>query len=698
MKFIMFKIFKKIIEYPLKKTIPVFTITGIITTFVLLFILLLHLINHLYEIHIINQIEFYKKYLSKTLAKEKLLEKEIISDLIFIQDTLNTEAIFIIDIQTKKIIFSTESYFINNEIKILDFTNYYYLKDLITQESITTYHTNLVLSLNENLFKIRNRYIYVYYKPENNWKILLIYHKDISNLIMNRELISEIMIILAIPIIPFITFYAFYNLYFRTRIQNILDFTKEISKNNFDSRIPIEGKDEISHISSFLNLIIDKIEELLLFDSLTNVYNRYGFEILVNNILKRVNSGVIFFMDLDGFKYINESFGHNIGDIALKIISERLRSICEKNPLGIKIILGRIGGDEFALFFSTKLNYNNYLDIQIFAIKVIEIISEKITINEMDLNLGISIGIAIYPKDGKSLNELLTNSDLAMYHSKYTSKNTFHFYDKTIKELYEQKNLLRNSLSSIFKNKNLEEHFYIVYQPIFSIKENKITHLEALARFKHSKINSEPSIFIPLLEELNFMEEFGYYILEKCLIDFSEIKNYGIHQLSINLSISQLKSGYFFLKVKQFIKDFSIFPENIIFEITETNFMKEPNQIINTINSLYDAGFSFALDDFGTGYSSLQYIKDLPIQYIKIDKIFIKDILLNEKSYNIFKSLVNLIRSLNLKIIVEGVQDINSFKILQELDCDYAQGYLISKPLEKHNLIKLIEKNSIRIL
>lgn len=695
----MFKIFKKIIEYPLKRTIPIFTTIGIIITFVILFILLLHFLNHLYEMYIINQIEFYKKYLSKTLTKEQLLEKEIISDIIFIHNTFNTEEIFVINIKTKKIIFSTDSYYTNNDIKILDFTKYHDLIDLIsTPDIIPTYHTNLTLSSNENLFKIQNRYIYVYHNPENNWKIFLIYNKDISNFIINREIIPKIIMILIISVIPFLTFYGFYKLYFKTRIENILNFIKEISKNNFDLRIPIEGKDEISYISSFLNQIIDKIENFLLFDSLTKVYNRYGFELLVNKILKKIDSGVIFFMDLDGFKYINESFGHNIGDIALKIVSERLRSICEKNPLGIKIILGRIGGDEFALFFSSKLDYKNYLDIQIFAMKVIEIISEKIKINEMDLNLGISIGIAIYPKDGKSLNELLTNSDLAMYHSKYTSKNTFHFFDKNIKELYEEKNLLRNSLISIFKNKNLQEHFYIVYQPIISIKENKISHLEVLARFNHSKINSDPSKFIPLLEELNFIEEFGYYIIEKSLIDFSEIKNYGIDKISINLSVNQLKSGRFFNNLKQLIKNFSVFPENIIFEITETSFMKEPNRIINAINSLYDASFSFALDDFGTGYSSLQYIKDLPIEYIKIDKIFVKDIFLNEKSYNIFKSFVNLSKSLNLKTIAEGVQDVNSFKILQELDCDYAQGYLISKPLEKKDLIKFIIKNNIKIL
>lgn len=295
------------------------------------------------------------------------------------------------------------------------------------------------------------------------------------------------------------------------------------------------------------------------------------------------------------------------------------------------------------------------------------------------------------------MNELLTNGDLAMHHSKYISKNIFSFYDNNIKEIYEQKNLLRNIFSSIFKNKKIEEHFYIVYQPIFSLMEDKISYVEVLTRFKHSQIKSEPSIFIPLIEEMNLIEELGYYIIERCFDDYKDLKNYSIIKLSINLSVKQLNNINFYKHIKQLINNFSILSQNIVFEITETSFMKEPQKALKTINSLSDLGFFFALDDFGTGYSSLQYLKEIPLKIIKIDKTLIQDIATHRKSLIILESLVNLFKSLNLEVIAEGVQDIHTFRILKDLSFDYVQGFLISPPLEKENLIKLIEKNSYKI-
>ncbi|MFN3603949.1 MAG: EAL domain-containing protein [Leptonema sp. (in: bacteria)] len=690
---------KKITDYPLRFLIPFFNLLGVFFSLFIFSILFTKIIYKIYQNNFINQVGIYKNSLAKVINKKQVFdkEKEIFEELSFLHSSFDTKAIFVINSLTNQILYSTEIFYLYKDIKFLEFTSYNFILDFFDPNHKHPYQTQLA-SLQEDLFHIKNHYIYIFDYPQLNWKIVLIHEKNFIDFFLKQNIYLILLMIFIHILFPFLFVNFIYNHYYKKRFQNILSFSEEIKNKNFNVRIPIEGKDEISYISSFLNNLVENIEKLIFYDSLTKVYNRFGFEFLGNQILKKVKSCVIFFMDLDGFKNVNESFGHDIGDIALKIISNRLNSLCENNPLGVKILLGRIGGDEFALLFSTKLDYRNYLDIQIFATKIIEEVSQKITINEIDINLGISIGIAIYPKDGKSLNELLTNSDLAMYHSKNTTKNTYHFFSESIKKTYEQKNLLRNILVSIIKNKIIEKHFYLVYQPIYSLKENKITHIEALIRFRHDEIYAEPSFFIPLLEELNFIEEIGNYVIEKSLNDYLEIKNFWDYKISINLSLMQLKSNQFFNSLKKTLTYLSIEPEKIIFEITESVFIKDPDSIIKAINSLVDFGISFALDDFGTGYSSLHYLKSFPIQYIKIDKSFLLNIINDEKSYILLRSLFDLSKTINCKVIAEGVQDISTFNILKELNCDYVQGYLISKPLEKKELITFLTKYSDKII
>lgn len=683
---------KKITNYPIRFSIPVLITITISISLVFAIIFFLNILKNITENQIQKQNQIYKFYITKNIQTEN----EFFDTLLLLHNSLDTKAFFIIHTQTNKILFSNETYYINKDIKFLQLTSYNFVYELLQSNSNNRYQT--YLNLSENLIKKNENYIYIISKPELYWKFVFIYKFSILNFLLNQNLILTFSSFLIVLVFPFVLINLLYKYYFKKRIQNIIYFTEEIKKTNFQVRIPVQGKDEISYISSFLNHLAEIIEKLIFFDSLTEVLNRNGFEFNVNLILKKVQSGVFFFMDLDGFKYVNETFGHNIGNIALKIISKRICSLCEKNSFGGKIIFGRIGGDEFAIFFSTKIDYINYLNIQLFANKIIEVVSEKISINELDIILGISIGIAIYPKDGKSLGELLTNSDLAMHHSKNTIKNSFAFYDLFIKETYEQKNILRNALLTILKKNILKDHFYIVYQPIYSLKEEKITSTEVLLRFKHDSIKSEPSMFIPLLEELNLMKNIDNYVIEKSFADFDDLKKYSITKLSINLSISQLRSDDFYKNIKQLLSSFSIQPQNIIFEITETSFMKEPDKILKIINSLNDLGFSFALDDFGTGYSSLQYLKEIPIKNLKIDKTFIKDISYNKKSLNIIKALLKMSKSLNLEITAEGVEDFSTFTTLKNLEFDYVQGFFISPPLELGNFIKLIKKNNYQKL
>jgi len=694
------RLFRFLINYKIKYLIPVLLSVGVIITSVGILFTIYFFVSSAIERQISNGMQYHRNIILYLLDKNpQILKKHPYDTTDIINDELlfysnNLYQIFLLNKIDHKVLMSNYSIFIykdfNEILKQYKKISPFEWKDILNAKSYVQQHNK------KSIYNFRNNYFYV--EEFNKDYLLIIYYNfNWFDLFNYKNFLLLLLVFILLIFLPFLFFFYFYKKFYETRIDSLLNGIEKISDGELTTIIPIIGNDEISKISSFVNEMKEQLKDIIYKDSLTDILNRKGFEYFCNKYFNPKKEYAMFFMDLDGFKYINETYGHDVGDKALQVASYRLKKICESNLINTKIILGRIGGDEFAIFIDLSNLKEPYVDLQKFAFKIIEEISQKIEVQNLSFNIGISIGISIYPKNGSNLNELITHADLAMYQVKYSTKNSYYFFDNRIKSQYEQKNLLRNELIKIFRNNQLEDHFYLVFQPIYNLKLKKINHLEVLLRFQHESIQASPNLIIPILEELNFITEMGNFVIGRSLNDFIQIKNMIEDELKlcINISTKQILDKNFYKYIVSIYKDFSkynIKNDQIIFEITESTFINDPLRAIRIINSLNDMGFEFAIDDFGTGYSSLSYLKTLPIKYIKIDKSFSEDIAINPKTEVVVRSIISLAHSLNLFTIVEGVEDILTIRKIKELNGDYVQGFILTNPLIKEELIDFIKE------
>ncbi len=698
------KIIRILINYKIKFLVPFLLSIGMVVTSIgIIFVLYFftkNTLEHQIKESIHNQrnivLEIYKNQPEFLFSNKRELKENFYREMYL--STNHFYYIFIIDPINKNVLFSNYDYFTN---KIFDqILNYYYNKTLsIEWKDILIAKSNLENSNKKIVFNKNHYFLYVEELSKDHWLIIL-YNFNWFDIFNIKNITILFLIFSVIVFAPFIFFMYTYKKIYQTRIDLLIDGVERISRGDLAKPIPLIGNDEISLISYYINDMRSQLKEVIFEDSLTKILNRRGFEYFASLMLNHKRKYAIFFMDLDGFKFINETYGHKIGDEALRIISKRFLLLIESKIIPSKILLGRIGGDEFAMMIDLSPLSDPYIDLQIFALKIIDEVSKKLEIQPYVFHLGVSIGIAIYPEHGSDLDTLLTHADLAMYQIKYSTKNSYYFFDNNLKSLYEEKNLLRNELIAIFRNQKFKEYFYLVYQPIYNLKLKRVSHLEVLLRFHHPNMNATPTDFIPLLEELNYITEIGNFIIEKSILDLAELQNNVDYELkiSINISTKQITDKNFYKTIINQYKDLSQYNlknHQIIFEITESIFFPNSTKALRMINSLSDLGFLFALDDFGTGYSALAYLKDMPLKYIKIDKRFCSDIVVNPRSQLIVRNIINLAHLLQMQTIVEGVEDLITMKKLIELGADYIQGYYISKPLKKEELIAFIKENAI---
>lgn len=415
----------------------------------------------------------------------------------------------------------------------------------------------------------------------------------------------------------------------------------------------------------------EKVEFLAYHDSLTLLLNRRALQRDMNEILNdsRIYNKkfVILFIDLDGFKFINDGLGHDIGDILLKEIAYRF-----KNTLAQKHSVYRLGGDEFSIVFE----YENEKEIEEAAKRIIKKVNEKISINKHSLHVGCSIGIAKYPLDGDDFSTLMKHSDTAMYKAKQNGKNRYEFYTKELTNIVSKRFEIEQALPIGLKN----GEFYVVYQPKYSLKHDKIFSVEALLRWDSSILGAvSPDKFIPIAEEIGFIYELGFFVFRKACEDFEFLKEkLDLKMISINVSVVQLMQEDFMCKIEDIIKEYSINPSEIGIELTETYLIKNIKEISEILVAMRKLGFKILIDDFGTGYSSLKYLQQLPIDILKIDKSFIDNI--SADNCDIIKAIVAISKSFDFMTIAEGVETKEQANILKDLDVDVAQGYLYSKP------------------
>lgn len=428
----------------------------------------------------------------------------------------------------------------------------------------------------------------------------------------------------------------------------------------------------------------EKIYNLAYFDPITSLPNRTYFVEKVNNKFNEpdnpISNFAILYLDVDHFKSINDTLGHNVGDYLLKLLAERLSKLIKKGD-----ILARAGGDEFYILVN---DYKDIKEITKLADEILDDFRHPYAVRDYTLYLTTSIGIATFPDAGTDAYTLIKNADLALYKSKELGGNAYYIYGEEIKSEGLERMMLLSQLRYAIENNEL----VLYYQPQVDIATGKIRGVEALVRWHHpEKGLLYPDKFIPLAEESGYIIKMGEWILRKACMDGREWQDKGLDiKVSVNISSKQFQQYNFVDKVKGIINETGLNPQNLILEITETIAISNVKHTIEVLNKLRNLGIAVAIDDFGTGYSSLSYLNEMNVNELKIDKFFIRDIETNKKNKLISNTIILLAKQLGMMVIAEGVENYKQLSILKEMKCDIAQGYHFSKPVEKWKIDEMI--------
>ncbi|QQX79084.1 EAL domain-containing protein [Shewanella sp. KX20019] len=435
----------------------------------------------------------------------------------------------------------------------------------------------------------------------------------------------------------------------------------------------------------------DIIHHQAKFDPLTKLANRpHLFEKIEQQInLSKLGSSAGFsfiLMDLDNFKQINDSLGHELGDKVLTQVADRIKSC-----LGERDILGRLGGDEFALIIPDEVRPEVIANI---AMQLNEVISKEYQLySHQRVFTQLSAGIACFPQDAGNLEQLLNCADQALFSAKKSGRNQFHFFTEQMQSDAERTAKLNIALKLAIENNAFELH----YQPIVCAKQHKILHVEALVRWRHEGRLVRPDEFIPAAEASGLIIELGRWVRFEAMKTLLELEALGLDiGMSINVSTFEFWSHDLQGSLISSIADMgnkmcpSGFPfHKLTLEITESLLMKEQVHLIKSLSQLQELGIRIAIDDFGTGYSSLSYLSDFPVEIIKIDKSFIRDVN-DKKQATLVTAVVALSKALNLKVTVEGVESHLQLAFVNEKEIDFIQGYFFHKPLEKQKLLEVL--------
>ncbi len=422
-------------------------------------------------------------------------------------------------------------------------------------------------------------------------------------------------------------------------------------------------------------------------DALTELPNRVLFsDRLEQGIAKAKRHKTVlalFFIDLDKFKNINDSLGHSVGDKVLKAVAKRLGTIIRKEDT-----LARLSGDEFTIIMEELIHPEN---ATLLAEKVLGVLAEPMQINEHILYISGSIGISLYPRDAIDAEHLLKYADTAMYKAKEEGRNTIQFYSSEMTKLALEHMVMKTSLRQAIDN----EEFVIYYQPQMNSCTNILVGIEALVRWKHPSMGFlPPDRFIPLAEETGMIVEIDRWVMRTAMKQVSAWYKRGLNpgMLALNLSIKQLEGDGFLQEIESSIKAYDFKAEWLELEITEGQMMKKPEEVIVKLDQINTLGIGISIDDFGTGYSSLSLLKRLPINRLKIDRSFIKDIPGDEEDMAIVKAIIALSGSLKLDLIAEGVETSEQRDFLIDHGCINIQGYYYSHPLPVDEMTVMLSK------
>ncbi|MGC7930721.1 putative bifunctional diguanylate cyclase/phosphodiesterase [Lysinibacillus sp. VIII_CA] len=434
-------------------------------------------------------------------------------------------------------------------------------------------------------------------------------------------------------------------------------------------------------------IVENELEKRLLTDSLTEVSNRFAYIERMDNLLESTSAishsvqHAVYFLDLDRFKQINDTLGHAVGDSILIEVAKRLKQLLKN-----KDIIARYGGDEFVI---TLTNVKNVKEAAKFAEQIISNIEKPMMINGQEVFISTSIGVSVYPVDGRNTEELINCADRAMTYSKKNGLNGYSFYFDELQTDAQRVLLLDSELRRAIDNREFELHF----QPKICMNNEQIQGLEALVRWNNERLGFvSPGEFIPYAEETGLIIPLSEVILEKACEAVIQMQKYGWKiPVAINISSIHFKQHNFLDSIQTILERYNMPANNFEIEVTERTVMNSANETVSKLVRLKQLGFKISIDDFGTGYSSLSYLVRFPLDCLKIDRSFIQHIGSLDEKQAVVDAIIQMSHRLKMKVVAEGVEQAQQVDILRKMNCDIIQGYYYSKPLPLNDLMEFME-------
>ncbi|WP_426237904.1 putative bifunctional diguanylate cyclase/phosphodiesterase [Pseudomonas sp. TWP3-2] len=449
--------------------------------------------------------------------------------------------------------------------------------------------------------------------------------------------------------------------------------------------------DDLRRVNALLSQLDQarmSLQHVANYDALTNLINRRGFnQIFAEKLSQKTSEGgmlAVMFLDIDHFKRINDSLGHDAGDELLKVIAQQIKG----SVRGHEDVVARFGGDEFCILIGLR----DREEARNLAQRIMLKMKEPIELAGRRMVMTTSIGISLFPEDGSTCDELLKHADLALYQSKGAGRNGVHFFDSTLKNRASQELQIEEELRQALREEN---GLMLYYQPIFELKTGRVTKLEALIRWQHPVHGLlTPDRFIAIAENNGLIAELDNWVLRKACEDLGELSRHGCADLKIAWNCSPLNLAREELadEIERALRTAGVAPERLELEVTENALMGNIADTLVLLRQIRALGVSLSIDDFGTGYSSLAYLKRLPLNTLKVDRSFILDIPKATADMEIVQAIIVMAHTLHLQVVTEGVETLEQYEFLERSGCDFIQGYLLSRPVPLDELRAVLEE------
>jgi diguanylate cyclase (GGDEF)-like protein len=405
---------------------------------------------------------------------------------------------------------------------------------------------------------------------------------------------------------------------------------------------------------------------------------------------RRLGSGVaVLFLDLNRFKVINDSLGHSFGDLLLQQVANRLKGVLRDQDT-----VSRVGGDEFLLVLT---NVASAVEVETTAARIVNSVTGDYSIQNRSLSVSCSVGISMFPEHGKDGETLVKNADAAMYYAKERAGNAFCFFTDEMNARVMERLTLENSLRTAIDRNEM----FVVYQPQVNIASGLVTGLEALLRWQHPELGLiKPETFIQIAENSGMITAIGEWVLRTVCSQVMRWRKEGlvVVPVAVNVSAVQFRQEGFRDLIRRVLHDTNLDPKYLELELTESLLLSNADVMFKVLHDLKDMGLKLVIDDFGTGYSSLSYLRHFPVTKLKIDRSFIRDVAIDPDAAAIATAIISMSKSLNLKVIAEGVEDDAQLTFLSEHGCDEFQGYLYSRPLNVHDVSSMLQSSPVQLV